>query len=396
MFTRLINPIKSNSFFLFGARGTGKSTFLASFFAGEKVLWIDLLDSEIEDRYLRRPSDLRDQLAANRLTAEPNSWVVIDEIQRAPKLLDVVHSEIEKFGTKFALTGSSARKLKLGGANLLAGRAFMNHLFPLTHIEIAERFDLNEVLRWGALPKIYQLTSEREKTAFLKAYSRTYLREEVWGEQLVRNIENFRKFLEISAVTSGHIVNYTNIARDVGNDPKTVQNYFGILEDTLIGFFLPSFDRSVRKQQNVAPKFYLFDTGVQRSLAGLLTVDVLPQTTGYGRLFEQFVISEFFRLNEYFETEFKFSYLKTKDNAEIDLIIERPGNSLLLIEIKSRDRINQSHVKVLKNFIGSFDNCKALCISQDPIEKLIDGIRCLHWRQAFKEVFANALSNWDK
>ena len=226
MFNRLIKPLISNSFFLFGARGTGKSTLLKSFFKGEKCLWLDLLKMEVEDA-LR--SDLRS--FSQEIDAKKNkiSWVIIDEVQKIPELLNEVHRWIESSSVKFALTGSSARKLKRGSANLLAGRAFVNYLFPLTHIEMGDQFNLLQALQWGTQPKISQLKTDEEKEAYLRAYSQTYLKEEVWSEQFIRKLDPFRRFLEISAQSNGEIVNYTNIARDVGTDIKTVQSYFGLL-----------------------------------------------------------------------------------------------------------------------------------------------------------------------
>jgi predicted AAA+ superfamily ATPase len=185
-----LRPLKTSSFFLFGARGTGKSTFIRNHFAGdEAVLWVDLLNPEEEDRYSRNPRELDERLDA---ASGKIRWVVLDEIQKVPKLLDVVHGRIERRGTKFAMTGSSARKLKREGTNLLAGRAFVYNLFPLTHRELGSDFDLDSALMYGTLPGLLKFDTGEEKAAFLRAYALTYLKEEVWGEHLVRKLDPFR------------------------------------------------------------------------------------------------------------------------------------------------------------------------------------------------------------
>ncbi len=356
MIQRLVHPLKTSSFFLFGARGTGKSTFLKAFFPSDKsVLWVDLLNPEEEDRFSRNPRELEERLDA----MEKIRWVVLDEIQKVPKLLDVVHGRIEQHGTKFAMTGSSARKLKREGTNLLAGRAFVYNLFPFTHRELGSAFDLNSALMYGTLPGLLKFESREEKSAFLRAYALTYLKEEVWSEHLVRKLDPFRKFMEIAAQCSGEIVNFANIARDVGADIKTVQSYFEILEDTLLGFLLEPFHMSVRKRQRQAPKFYLFDPGVRRALDRTLTVDLRPGTYAYGRAFEHLVIVEALRLSAYSGNDFRFSYLRTKDDAEIDLIVERPGAPAALVEIKSSDRVDERDVKSLERFAADMPKAES-------------------------------------
>jgi predicted AAA+ superfamily ATPase len=221
-------------------------------------LYIDLLDLATEDLFRTHPEELRQQILAKK----DCDWVVIDEVQKLPRLLDTVHQLIEEKRAKFILSGSSARKLKRGSANLLAWRAFVYHLHPLTSVEYGATFSLQEVLEWGALPKLLEFQNASDKIEFLRAYALTYLKEEIQVEQLVRNLDPFRQFLEIAAQSNGQIVNYSKIARDVGVDTTTVQNYFSILEDTLIGFHLPAYHRSIRKRQRESPKFYLFDPGV--------------------------------------------------------------------------------------------------------------------------------------
>jgi predicted AAA+ superfamily ATPase len=383
MIKRILTVSDTRSFLLFGARGTGKSTFLRQHFADKKVLWLDLLDPEQEDRYARRPAELAEHLRA--LTVPPE-WVVIDEVQKVPRLLDVVHAEIERGPVKFALTGSSARKLKQHHTNLLAGRASVCHLFPFTADELGDAFDLDGALRFGTLPGLVACPTEADRNDFLRAYALTYLKEEVWAEHLVRALDLFRRFLEVAAQANGEVVNYTNIARDVGADVKTVQAYFQIMEDTLVGFLLEPFHQSVRKRQTHAPKFYLFDPGVKRALTRMLTVDIRPGTYDYGRAFEHFVVVEALRRSTYRKNDFAFSYLRTKDGAEVDLVVERPGKGPVLLEIKSGDRVDERDTSGLERFLKDMPGAGGMCLSRDPVAKVIGNVRALPWADGLREL----------
>ncbi len=383
MYCRLLSPSKNNSFFLFGARGTGKSTFLKKFFSAEKTLWIDLLDPLQEDALAREPAEFYRRAEA---VKHQVSWVVVDEVQKVPRLLDSVHRLIESTPLKFALTGSSARKLKRGAANLLAGRAFLNYIFPLVHLEMGESFDLFSALHWGTLPRVTQLSADEEKRDYLRAYALTYLKEEIWGEQIVRQLDPFRRFLPVAAQSCGEILNFTKIARDVGVDVKTAQSYFEILEDTLVGFFLQPYHRSIRKQQRQSPKFFFFDLGIKRALDGSIVQPPVPNNYGFGRLFEHFLILEMHRLNDYRKRDYRFSYLLTKDHAEIDLIVERPGLSTALVEIKSSERVDERDTKSLARFLPEFKKGEAYCLSRDPHPKKIDQVWALPWELGIKEL----------
>lgn len=383
MFKRLINPIISDSFFIFGARGTGKTTFLKSFFTNQKVVWIDLLDPSDEDLFLRRPEDFAARLSG--LAA--GTWIVIDEIQKVPKLLNVVHRLIEEQKLKFALTGSSARRLKQKGVNLLAGRAFTNYCFPLTHIELADKFSLQEVLKWGSLPRVIDLGDHLSKAAYLRSYALNYVTTEVQAEQWVRNIEPFRRFLPIVAQMNGKVINYAKIARDVGVDTSTIVSYFDILEDTLLGFRLEGFHESVRKRQSQKPKFYVFDLGVKRALEQTLTVELLPQTFAFGDAFEHFVVCENIRLNGYQSLDYSFSYLRTKDDVEVDLVIDRPGKKRVFVEIKSSDQVSVDDCKSLIKISKNLD-VVPLLLSRDPNPKTYENVRCLPWQEGLKELYS--------
>ena len=204
MFHRLAKPLLSNSFFLFGARGTGKTMLIEHLFKNTRHLAFDLLDDTTARRFRKDPSSLKSLFAATKQGKK--GWVVLDEVQRVPKILNTVHQMIEKEKIYFALTGSSARKLKRGGANLLAGRAFVYHLFPLTFMELGNRFDLKQVMAFGSLPKLYSLKTDVEKKKYLQAYALTYVKEEIVAEQIVRSLDPFQDFLQVSAQMNGKIM----------------------------------------------------------------------------------------------------------------------------------------------------------------------------------------------
>jgi uncharacterized protein len=383
MIQRLISPTKKNSFFLFGARGTGKSTFLHKQFKMKNPWFLDLLDPEIEDYYARAPKRLEQELKA--LKKKPD-WVVIDEVQKVPRLLDMIHLLIERDGYKFILTGSSARKLKRGGANLLAGRAFVTELFPLTSVELGKDFDLIHYLHWGGLPKIYSLKNDQDRRAYLSSYVLTYLNEEIRLEQVVRKLDPFRSFLEVVGQVSGKIINHAKIGKEIGVDTKTIQSYFQILEDTLLGFYLPAFHESVRKSQKISPKFYFFDTGIKKALEGSLEQKPVVKTSVFGELFESMVLLEIFRLNKYYQKNFRLSYFATKNNAEIDLVLTK-NRTNILIEIKSSDQIDDSEVNSLAAIASDFPNVKATYyVSRHLKARNIKGIECLHWQDLLKKI----------
>jgi predicted AAA+ superfamily ATPase len=386
MFHRILKPSQKSSFFLFGARGAGKSTFLKSQFLSKlpenSYVYIDLLDDSTEDRLMRRPQALVEQLQE---MESPPQWVIIDEIQKVPKLLDLVHQQIEKKKYQFILSGSSARKLKIAGANLLAGRAFEYRLFPLHSWELGKKFSLEHYLQFGGLPSIYHFENNADKNKYLAAYSHLYLKMEIQMEQLLRKLEPFRFFLEIAAQMNGKILNYTKISKEVGVDTKTIQNYYQILEETWLGFSLPAFHHSLRKSQRTAPKFYLIDPGIKRALENSLHMNPAKGTSFYGESFEHFVILEFYKLNHYCETQYRLSYLQTREGGEIDLILSR-ANEIILIEIKSSSRIDDHEVNRLNKYAKEL-NAKAFYLSQDPMPQKRNNVQCLPWNLGLEKVF---------
>lgn len=385
MIPRLLNLPNDESFFLFGPRGVGKTTLLKNLPWFENSVYINLLRSSEEQQFVRNPDSL--EAIVDALPAS-TTHVIIDEIQKIPKLLDVVHNLIESSTKKFILTGSSARKLKHGGANLLAGRAFVYDLHPFTYLEIDSQYHVNDYLRWGMLPKIFEYDNDDKKQMFLEAYTNTYLKEEVWVEQFIRELDPFRHFLEVAAQANGKIINFSNIARDVSVTVPAVQKYFSILEDTLIGFFLNGFQHSFRKRLSKAPKFYFFDTGVVRTLAGLVSLPLIESNSAYGEAFEHFIIVQCKNLASYYHRDYKFSYLMTKDGAEVDLVVERPGKDILFIEIKSSTDVQNYHLTNLKRLAHDFGNCEIVCFSRDNFAKKIDNVMVYPWADGIKQFFS--------
>ncbi|OFZ17128.1 MAG: hypothetical protein A2X86_01360 [Bdellovibrionales bacterium GWA2_49_15] len=387
MFKRTLIPSKSHSFFLFGPRGTGKSTLLKELFSFDdntQVMYFDLLDPAIEKELATRPERLLEILAARKKLPE---WIIIDEIQKIPKLLDVAHKIIFERKIKFALTGSSARKLKREAANLLAGRAFNFYLYPLTFIELNDHFDLKQILSFGTLPAIYNFDNEKDKKRFLLAYVQTYVKEEILVEQLVRNIDPFRAFLEVAAQSNTEVINYTSIAKEAGISSKNVERYFSILSDTLLGHFLEPYSKSVRARQKQSPKFYFFDCGVVRAISNEINQELLPQTYSYGKLFEQLVICEFIRLNNYYERNWKFSYIRTGAGVEIDLIIEKNKKDLVLIEIKSTTSVHDDHLSALRGLGNDFKNAEKYLLCQEKYPRLVGDIKIIDWKKGILEIF---------
>lgn len=382
---RHLSLSRSQSLFLFGPRGAGKSTLINRQFASNSYL-IDLLDIDTEEQFARNPGQLKEIVES---LDKQISYVIIDEIQKIPKLLDLVHLLIESTDKKFILTGSSARKLKYGNANLLAGRAFVYNLHPFTSLELGDAFDLKSVLHYGLLPKVQEFEDEEDKKMFLKSYSQTYLKEEIQAEQLIRKLAPFRAFLEVAAQMNGKIINYSKISRDVGVEDKTIKEYYSILEDTLLGFSLNGFQHSFRKQLSSKPKFYFFDTGISRALNRSLSNKLEESSFAFGDAFEHFIILECIKLASYFCSEYRFNYLRTKDDAEVDLIVDRPGEPYLFIEIKSTKQVRAEDLTSLSKIAKDFGSCEAVCFSRDPVRKVIDNVTVYPWQEGLKKFFSD-------
>jgi predicted AAA+ superfamily ATPase len=357
MITRLIS-LPRRSFFLLGPRLTGKSTWIKSKLPD--ALHLDLLEEANFQKYLSSPVALEQELLAFQ-KKRPTGWVVIDEIQRIPSLLNGVHAFLEKSSLKFALSGSSARKLKRGGANLLGGRATEMHFFPLTCIEIGKSFELASALRWGGLPAVY-LAEPTEKKQILRAYVSTYLREEIQTEGITRNLPAFTRFLQLAAETVGQEVNYSSISRDTGVMSKTIAEYYQVLEDTLLGTLLPPWKKTVRKQLAGSPKFYFFDNGVTNALRENL--NDAPPAEARGVLFEQWVIQEVRALLAYREFEGSCYFWRARGGNEVDLIIARGSKPVLAIEIKSTKNPGLKDLAGIRSFQEEYPKTPVVLITQ--------------------------------
>lgn len=342
---RLLNLPKS-SFMLLGPRGTGKSTLVRD--QMDFDLQIDLLQSKNFLALSSNPSYLED-LTKN---LKEKSWVFIDEIQKIPALLDEVHSLIESQKLNFALSGSSARKLRRQGANLLAGRAVSVQLFPLTFSEYKNVCSLKQAIEWGSLPQ--SISQPDLKKDYLASYVETYLREELIEEGILRKIDPFVRFLNICGMYNGQILNIENIARESFVGRSTVANYFEVLEETLIGYQLPSFQKKYNKKEVTHPKFYLFDNGVTRACSNLIYEDVDSVWLGFA--FEALIVNEVRFYNKYLKKNKELFYYRYSGGYEIDLIIENKKKTLsnnaeyTAIEIKSSSKWDKRWNEPLMDF----------------------------------------------
>ncbi|MBI3540957.1 MAG: ATP-binding protein [Deltaproteobacteria bacterium] len=366
MFTRLL-PKPKSSVLLLGPRGTGKSTWIQQNFS-EAPLY-DLLNTGESLRLSREPQQLFQELE----TLKPGTWVVIDEVQKVPALLDEVHRLIEKKSLKFVLCGSSARKLKRGAANLLAGRALSLSMFPLVSAEVNEPITFDRACRYGMLPTAY---TSSDPESYLRTYAETYLQEEIKSEALTRNIGSFGRFLEIAARQNGQVTNASNISRDAMVVRQTVQGFFDILCDTLIGFWLPAWKLKRATKQVAHPKFYFFDAGVARSLSGRLPYP--PTAEELGPLFETFLMNEVRAYLSYSNLHYPLFFWSSHDQVEVDLFCEtRKG--YVAIEIKSAKRWDSQYNKGLYRIAEEMGAKKVRCVGVHPGERnaRVEGIEIL-------------------
>ncbi len=375
MYERLLkldNLLEKKSFFLFGARATGKSTLILNQLAGARIY--DLLDAEEYGRLLKRPKILEEEGAV-----DPQRLVVIDEIQKLPALLDEVHRLIEKKKMKFLLTGSSARSLKRGGANLLAGRAWVASLFPLTWREIPH-FDLLSYLNTGGLPHIYANPNARED---LQSYVGTYLKEEIQAEAITRNIKAFAEFLDMIALSNGTEINYESFASDSQVSPATLKNYVQILEDSLLGFSLPGFNKTKKRKAISRAKHYLFDIGVSNTLAK--TGSIQEKSPLFGNAFEHFIVLEVRAYLSYSRLAHEMSYWRSTAQHEVDLII---GDEIAL-EIKATSLVSDKHLRGLRALKEEGLQKRYLVISTDQARRITnDGIEIYPWQEFLEELWS--------
>ena len=356
---------EQESLFLWGARQTGKSTLLKKLFPD--ALWFDLLISNEYKRLSTKPDILRETVLANLHTTP----VIIDEIQLIPDLLNEVHWLISNHGVRFILSGSTPRKIIRTGTNLLGGRALRYELFPLVSVEIPD-FELIRAINNGLLPRHYDAANAQRMIA---AYTGNYLRDEIVAEARLRNAGTFARFLQAAALTNGEMVHYTNIASDCGVSATTVKEYFQILEDTLIGRYLPSFQKRPKRRVITAPKFYLFDVGIANNLLGR---GVLKMGTElFGKAFEHFIYQEIYAHSRYTQNEYPIYYWRTASQLEVDFVL---GDHEVAIEVKATEQASDRHLRGLKAFADEYTVKKAILISNDPRPRLVGDIHILPWK----------------
>jgi predicted AAA+ superfamily ATPase len=367
MFTRTLAAPRS-AFFLFGPRGTGKSTWIRSRF--EDAYVVNLLGAATMLRYERDPSRLRAEVRV----LPKNRWVVIDEVQRVPRILDEVHFLMEEEGhRRFALTGSSARKLKRGGANLLAGRAVVRSLFPFTTAEMAFSTPTAQLLRYGAMPLSVNASDDPEREDFLRAYVTTYLAEEIKAEGLVRDLGAFSRFLEVASLAAGQTTNVSGISRDAGVSRETARGYFEVLVDTLVGSWLPAYRPRAKMKETALPKFYWFDPGVLHAAAG--GFDQPRPSDWEGVLLEHLVHHELVSHIHYAGVKGSLGYWATPSGSEVDFVWWQ-GPKVVAIEVKHAREFRREFRKGIEAFLGGTP-ASSFIVYRGDRELRIEGTRVL-------------------
>ena len=361
-----LREVEEDSLFLWGSRQTGKSTLLKALFP--KARLYDLLKTDVRMAFQLRPALLREECEL----LDEGDLVIIDEVQKVPALLDEVHWLMENRGMRFILSGSSARKLRRSGANLLGGRALRFTLFPFVSAEIPD-FDLQRALNNGMLPRHYLVADPSKR---IQAYIGDYLQQEIVEEAIVRQLDAFTRFLQVAAMSNTEIVNYTNIAQDCGVSAKTVKEYFAILEETMLGFYLPAYTKVIKRKLIQSPKFYYFDVAIPNHLLHRRILQ--PGTDIYGHTLEHFVVQELRAFVSYTFGEDKIlSYWRTLDNKyEVDVLIcDALTNRVeVAIEIKSADHVVSNDTKGLKAFGEEHPDTKLILLSMEERPRLLNGI----------------------
>jgi len=349
----------NDSTFVWGARQVGKTTLIKELYPDS--IYYDLLRAKDFERLLRNPALLDEDLAI----VPDGATVIIDEVQKLPQLLDEIHSLIFRKNIRFILCGSSPRKLKRYGANLLGGRALKVVLYPLVSAEIPD-FDIHKAVRYGTLPRHYLISDPWKR---LGAYVSVYLNEEIREEALSRQLKIFSRFMETAAFSNGEIVVYKNIAQDCGIDYRTVKDYFDILVDTLVGYMIPSFTNAKKRRCIQAPKFYYFDVGIANYLRNRRNIQF--GSADFGHAFEHYIIQEIIAYKGYYQKEEQLSYWHTNSGYEVDAII---GEGRIAIEIKSTEEIQSRHLKGLKAFQEEFPHCRLIALSFDVRPRICHGV----------------------
>lgn len=375
MFERLLKkPLSSRkSFFLFGPRGVGKTTWLKHHLP--QALFVNLLRAEFHTPLAANPGRLEALIPP-----DYDDWVIIDEIQRLPTLLNEIHNLIEARRLNFILTGSSARTLRRKGVNLLAGRALTHHMHPLTTAEQQDAFSLRDSLQFGHLPARF---SENDPAKYLKDYVQTYLWEEVMQESLTRNIGHFSRFLEVASFCQGETLNISNIAREAHIKRPVVENYFSILEDLLIATRLPVFARKAKRKLVSQRKFYFFDAGAFRAVRPLGVLDSEAEIDGPA--LETLVLQELRALNDYRGYDYQIFFWRTRNNLEIDFILDGP-HGLLAMEIKRSTHIQPKDTRALKEFKKDYPDARCFIFYGGTATLYLDDITALPIERTLKNL----------
>lgn len=379
---QLPDLLEKKSIFLFGPRGVGKTSLVRAQLQGRAIV-LDLLRSSLFTRLASDPDELEAIIDAEiSKSRQRRPWIVLDEIQKLPELLDSVHRLIEERRWQFLLTGSSARKLRRGGANLLAGRAWTAELFPFTSAEV-DFTDLERCLRFGTLPPVWFSDDPAEE---LDAYVGTYLKEEIRAEGLIRKMAPFSRFLKVAALSSGQLINYAQIASDAAVSESTVREHVSVLEDTLLGFVLEPFTETKKRKAIQTGKFYFFDTGVMHQLRGTETIDRNSDT--YGLSFESLIASELRAYISYRRSKQQLCFWRSTHQHEVDFTI----GTLAAVEVKATKRTTDRHLAGLKALAEEGIFKKYFLVSQDPTERLIRlgpraEVRIVHWRTFLRELW---------
>lgn len=360
-YNRIINldETKEDSIFLWGARQTGKSTLLKAMFPNAR--YYDLLLPDVFTRLQRYPDLLIQELDRQ----SPDQLVIIDEVQQIPALLNSVHWLIENRGLKFILCGSSARKLKRLGANMLGGRALKRQLFPFVSCEIPD-FDLMRAVNNGMLPRHYMIANAYNR---LEGYIGNYLQQEIEAEALTRNLGSFTRFLEVAALCDGEMVNYNNIATDCGVRASTIKEYFNILIETMIGYMLPAYSHVKKRRLIKAPKFYFFDIGIVNYLRN--RQNLYPGSADFGQAFEHLIIQELIAYLSYNRSRKQLSYWRTASGYEVDAII---GDAEVAIEVKSVREAQSKHLKGLKALKEEHPHARLIVVSLDETTRILNEV----------------------
>lgn len=375
MFKRLMNIDQESrhSVFIFGPRGTGKTSWLKQNFGD--ALYFDLLNDDVYTELSARPTRLNDKIPDGY-----QGWVIVDEVQKIPAILNEVHRLIEGRNLRFILTGSSARKLKSQGVNLLAGRALTYHMHPLTCVELGEQFSLVKSLVYGHLPMA--ITSDKPEK-YLSSYVANYLREEVLQEGLTRNIALFTRFLETASFSQGEVLNYTAISREIGSNRHTVANFFEILEDLLIAYRVPVFSKRAKRDMVNSPKFYYFDTGVYRSIRPQGPLDSTSEIDGAA--LETLFLQEAKAYNDYFDLGYSFYYWRTRDKKEVDFILYGK-NGFFAFEIKRKVRLDTKDFKGLKIFAEDYPEAKIYMLYGGDETYFEGNVQVVPFKQVLKKL----------